>query len=464
MPVLTGTDVTSMLKVHYGSMQKVESVLYRNDPFFTTKLQKIRAGGKEYPLPITYTNSPAVGGDYTAVSTAAIRNGNNVSFNLTMGKLFGSFIIDPAEYLASRAQDDTFISIYALRMFGTMDSVRKLLTSAMYGSGVGDMGTVLAVDAVNFLYIDVAPSTAFAIDIGSKIMFAASISVAYRSPNPVEIASIADSGTGLTAGNVRITFSTPYVATVAVNDVVMLNGCRGASPNFAPILPIGFGQWFPTLANRAGSTWDTYIAVPFYGVNRSPRPSRLAGNFVLRDSGASEKYSDAVARGIKQARRGGGVPDIILLNDDDFQTIIVEMQAQRNFYQMVQGAPAKDKNVVTSGISAFQFAFSTNWIQYVYDSPATPKGVGYILDSATIMLVTFGNVGPITDAAPKSNEPGAPEVKSASDGPTTYQFLYDDMISTSDVDTENGKGIKVDFNVFATYGCSAPGHNTVVKF
>jgi hypothetical protein len=264
---------------------------------------------------------------------------------------------------------------------------------------------------------------------------------------------------------VRITFDVAIDASVTTSDLVMLYGCRGAAPNYTPLLPIGFAQWFPTVANRAGATWDTYIATSFYGVVRSSRPSRLAGNFVLRDSGASEKYSDAIARGIKQARRGGGVPDIILVNDDDFQTIITELPAQRNFYQMVQGAPSKDKNTITSGISAFQFAFSTNWIQYVYDSPATPKGIAYILDSAVIMLITFGNVNPImNDGTNSGNAPGAPETSSASDGPTMYQFLYDDMISTSDEDTENGKGIKVDFNVFATFGVSAPGHCTVVKF
>lgn len=450
----------AILKEYYGGdWQNVEAVLFRDDPFFK-EMRKIRVTGKNFRLPVTYSASPAVGSDYNEVADAAIENGDNISFALVPGNIFAAFVIDPKEYLATKDDRGAFISLYALRAFGTMDALRKILASCLYHMGYLETGPIVAVDATNFIYIDVDPSTVFGLDIGTRVMFAASVTTAYRSPNYVKIASIASSPT---AGLVRITFESAYVATVAVADQVMIKGGRDASLN--PLAPIGLGQWLPYLAHRTGGTWTTYIGTAFYGVVRSAWQDRLAGNYYRLTGG--EKLNAVVNKGVKLARRMGGVPDRILLNDDDFGTIIDELQASRNFWQAINTAGNKDRNVVNQGLSQIMFAFSTNWIQYVYDSPAVPKGVGWIIDSESIAWVGFGNIDTITSSAtpPSGNDPGAPKVtQSQGEMTKNYQFLIDDLFTTSPVDTKNGKGLKVDYSIFGTYGVKAPGHNSVVEF
>jgi len=309
------------------------------------------------------------------------------------------------------------------------------------------------------LYVDVDASTAMALSPGSQIMFAATATSAYRDPSPVIISSIQ---TVVATGLTRITFSSAYVAGVAVNDQLMIKGGRDSGLN--PNAPSGFGSWLPSVSGRTGGTWTTYIGTAFNGVNRSVAPDRLAGQFVQRNAGANETYTAALLRGLKLARRGGGVPDVIIVNDDDFGVLVNDAIANRTFYQDIQGAAATSKNKVTQGIDQFQMSFSTSWINMVYDDPYCPKGTAYIIDSQSVRLYGLSNSAPILKELPLSNEPGAPKASSEGEPTTNFQFLVDDMYTTSPVPLQSGMGLRVDFQFYGNFAVIAPAHNCVVLF
>jgi len=453
------SSVLAILKEYYG-VQDVEALVFRNSPVLG-KIRKERVGGKYIPLPMAVYGSGAVTSDYTQVTSQATNSYTGVSMQVTPGRLFSSFVLDPEEFLASQGDRASFISVFAIRAMLAMDDLRKTLATCLYHRGYLEMGPVLAVDASAKLYIDVDASTAMALSPGSQIMFstAADPTAVYRDPNAVTISSIA---TSASTGYTRITFSSAYAAAVAVNDLVMIKGGRDA--NRAPNAPVGLGEWLPTVANRAGATWTTYIGTNMYGVNRSVAPDRLAGQYVQRNSGANESYSQALMRGIKLARRGGGVPDIIIVNDDDFSTIVSDALANRTFYQDIQGGNAKEKNSVTQGITQFQMSFSTSWINMVYDDPYCPKGTAYILDSESIRLYGISNAQKILTELPLSNEPGAPKASSEGEPTTNFQFLVDDMYTTSPVALQSGMGLRVDFQFYGNFAVVAPAHNCVVVF
>jgi hypothetical protein len=260
----------------------------------------------------------------------------------------------------------------------------------------------------------------------------------------------------------RITFSSAFVAGVAVGDQLMIKGGRDSGLN--PNAPSGFGSWLPSVANRTGGTWTSYIATTFNGADRSVAPDRLAGQFVKRDAGANESYTAALLRGLKLARRGGGVPDIIIVNDDDFGILVNDAVANRTFYQDIQGGGAKEKNSVTQGISQFQMSFSTSWINLVYDDPYCPKGTAYIIDSSSVRLYGLSNSAPILTELPLSNEAGAPKASAGSEPTTNFQFLVDDMYTTSPVPLQSGMGLRVDFQFYGNFAVVAPAHNCVVIF
>lgn len=454
--VSSSADILAALKYYYGD-QFVANLLFRNSPVLK-KIKKVKIGGKAYPLPMMYSRGGAVSGDYTVVSTLATQNYGAKEMLVLPGKIFASFVIDPLEYLSSQTTTGAWMSILALKTFASLEATRKMLAVCLYGRGYGELGTVTAIDAGKTL-IDVAPSTAMGVDVGSNILFTSALGVAPRSGTASVVASIDDSPT---AGLTRITVASATVAGVVAGDTIYISG--GVDASYGPNMPVGLGGWIPSIANRSGATWTTYIGQDFFGVNRSAYPTRLAGSFVKRDSGNSEKYSAALGRLIKAVRRNGGIPDMIVVNDDDYQTIIEEIQAQRNFWQAINTGGAKE-NKVTQGLSQIQFAFSTNFLEYVYDDPYTPKGTAYILESDSVMLLGLSNSNPIVDdKGPQNNEPGAPKTTSAGEVTTNYQFLVDDYYTTKPASTSSGTGVQVDFNFFGSFAVSAPGHNGVCVF
>ena len=449
-------NVLALLKEYYG-VQDVEALVFRNSPILG-KIRKERVGGKYIPLPMAVYGSGAVSSDYTQVTTLAVNSFLGVSMQVTPGRLFSSFVLDPQEFLASQGDKMAFLSVFAVRAMLAMDDLRKTLAACFYGQGYLELGPVVAVDAVARLYVDVDPSTAMAISPNSQVMFAGiaagtGVPDVYRDANAVNVASIQ---TVQSSGLVRITFSTLYVVGVAIGDMVMLRGGRDAA--LAPNAPVGLSGWLPTVANRAGAVWTAYIAVAFFGVVRNVAPDRLAGQYVLRNSGANETYTQAILRLVKAVRRGGGVPDIIAINDDDFQIVMNDALANRTFYQVINSAGMKGENSATQGISQLQMSFSTSWINQVIDDPYCRRGTFYVLDSEAVRLFGISNTAPILTELPTGNEPGAPKATAEGEPTTNFQFLVDDMYTTSPIALQSGMGLRVDFQFYGSFAITAPAH------
>lgn len=469
--VTQDTSVLAVLKEYYG-VQDVEALVFRNSPVLRM-LKKERIGGKYIPLPMAAYGSGAVSSDFNQVTQQAANSYLGVSMQVQPGRLFASFVLDPQEFLASQGDRAAFISVFALRAMLAMDDLRKVLASCLYHQGYLELGQVNAVDTSGYAYVDVDPSTAMSVDPGSYIQFAATPTSAFRAAGAAYIVqSIAQQG----SGNTRITFQVAYGAGagVAVGDWLFIKGGRDINGN--PNAPVGLGGWLPSVYNRGAAAygsltqaqalaaWNTYVGTSFYGVNRSVAPDRLAGQFIYRNVAANEPYTQAILRAVKQVRRGGGVPNCIVVNDDDFGFIMNEALANRSFYQTINNGGKEGRNSVTQGIDQFQMSFSTSWINMVYDDPYCPKNTAYVLDLDSIRLFGLSNASPILEGIPLGNQPGAPKASSEGEPTTTFQFLVDDMYTTSPVDLQSGKGLRVDFQFFGNFSVVAPAHNAVVVF
>lgn len=460
--VTSDLNAYAILKEYYGD-QVVEFLVSRNSPVLKD-LRKKRIGGKYVPLPAAVYGSGAVSADYTQVTKQATNSYNGQSFLVTPGRLFASFVLDPSEYLASQTNRGAFIEVFALRAELAMDDLRKTLASALYASGYLELGPVRAVDT-SFLYVDVDASTAMALTpsnsagTGSQVLFAPTTVGAYRTSTPATISSIVMQGS---TGYARVTFTAAIPATVAVNDLLMLAGGRDINGN--PNAPVGLAGWLPSTGGRTGTAWNTQIATQFFGINRSVAPDRLAGQFVQR--GASESYTQALLRLLKACRRGGGVPDMIIVNDDDYGIIAQEALANRTFYQNINSTGKEARNKVTQGIDQFQMSFSTSWIDRVYDDPFCPRGVAYLLDMSVVELYSLTNIDPVLEDGgfTSGNQPGAPKAGEGMTPTTRFEFLVDDMYTTTPIDLQSGKGLRVDFQAFLAFVVKAPAKCGVCLF
>ena len=72
----------------------------------------------------------------------------------------------------------------------------------------------------------------------------------------------------------------------------------------------------PIVGKRTGATWTSYIAKPFYGVNRNAAADRLAGAF-YNETSATAKKTEAVQALLMKVRRQGSMADMIVMNDED---------------------------------------------------------------------------------------------------------------------------------------------------
>jgi len=460
-----GPNVLAILKVWYDN-QRVENLLFRNSPTLR-KIQRQKFGGKYYPLPMMYARTGAVAGDYRKALAAAADGPKNVEAQVTAAQMFSVFTISPKEYLASKEYKGAYMTVLAEKAFASNEALRKTLAASLFGTGCGEAGLTTSGAAANATVLTIDGRAAITVDINSQIYF-------LDSADPVTGNALASSANGYhnivsvdvnsaaVDGSANITISPPIANGVTVNasTMVMLYGCRAA--NKAPLLPSGLAAWLPTVNGRQGAVWSTYIGIPFFGVNRAVYPTRLAGSFVQGVNG--DKKKDNITTAIRAVRRNGGVPNLIVFNDVDFQSVMAEIAATQNAWQMTQGSDAGKNTTAVTGFGSLEWSFSTNFLKYSIDDPYCPQGTAYVLDESGIKFLCLTNNEEQMEDGVSDNMPGAPEASAQSEPPTQYQFLINDMLTTNPVDTDDGPGIAVTLQMFAQFMLPNPAHHAVVRF
>ena len=456
-PGFSAASVLAILKESYAE-KEVQNLLERNSPTLA-KLRKVPGYGKYYVIPMLYTRGGGVAGDFTLL-TATSAAGNTAA-KVPYGQCFSRFDISPKEHLASDNSFDSgaFIQFIREYFFASNEALRKTIAGAIFGMGYCEIAPLTAVDAGAQLYFTMKSFGAMMLDIGSKVVFSTGPTPGgtLRSASAVTVTKIVDNGDD----TVTVTVGSAYAATVAVGDWVELYGFRDGSSK--PLMFVGLRGWLPTIGNRTGGTWTSYIGTDFFGLTRSTHVNRLAGQFCLRNSGGGEKYTDAIVRGVRYARRGGGVPDMIVLNDVDYGTVIGEIKTATSYWQQINGPSASGEVKAVGGMSSVMFAFSTSWLQYVIDDPYCPVGFAYILESEAIGLAMLSNKKPLETSVPATNEPGAPKIASESVPPMEYRWNIDDLVATAPSDTADGQGARVTTQFYGAFFVRNPGHCCVVK-
>jgi hypothetical protein len=343
-------------------------------------------------------------------------------------------------------------------MFGSMEGARKVLAACLFGHGYGDLGqlpndvaaaaTSMALNYDTVIKLDLG--TVFYVTNGALPSDSFYDAVA-RTVSAIDGNTITWTGGGATAGG------------WAAGSWIEISGGRDATP--ARNMPTGLAAWLPIIAHRTGATWATYIGTAFYGVTRSTAVNQLAGWYYQRQAG--ETKANAVIQGIKLARRGGGVPDMIVLNDDDFHDIILETDAQLALMQKINTSQGGgDKNAVTKGLSQLKFAFSTSWLEKVIEDPYCPKGTAYILDSEVMEFAALSNTEELfNDGVGGENEPGAASVESVKEPSLDFGLKIDDVLDIDgNATSAEGPAAQVSISLFGSFVIHEPGHCAVVEF
>lgn len=463
MPVTSDAGLLTVFKEWYTD-KEMESVLWRASPVLR-EIKKNRVGGKTYNFAANYGSGGAAAGDATvAAAQAASGTSKSVQFACTPGTLFSIFTVGAQEILASENIRGAFVPVPVVKMYDGTAAFRRLFATALYGMGFGEVGQVvngatITQGASNTL--DVAEfSTVVKLDIGSVFL------VTNGALPSSTLRSLECTVTAISGTTVTFTASAGSNETWANTDWIELKGCRSGA---TALLPVGLAAWLPNLAARTGGTWTTYIGTAFYGVDRSVFADRLAGNYIARNTGASEKYIDTVVRAVKAVRNAGGAPHWLVINPDDYATILSEVNAQTTYFQQTDIGKAKSKsNEVARGLSDSKYMFSTSWVDKVYDDPYCPRYIAYIIDEETIEFAMLSNANTPTNDGISGNDAGVQAVNGVSTPDmkgNSYAFIFDDYVTIQPASlASSGPVLQVILQLYGTFALRAPGKNCVINF
>lgn len=459
MPAVTSdAGVLTVYKEWYTD-KDMESLLWRASPTLRA-IVKNRVGGKTYNFAANYGSGGGCAGDATVAATnAASGTSKSAQFSVQPGQLFSIFTVSAKDVLASENIRGAFVPVPVVKMYDGTAAFRRLFATALFGMGFGEIGhavvatTVVGSNTVDFVEQDVVQK----LDIGSVFLVtngALPSSTLRTSVNTV---------TGI--DGTRVTFTATAIETWAATDWVEIQGCRTGS---TPLLPVGLAGWLPSLASRTGATWTTYIGTSFNGVDRSVFPARLAGNYVQRDTGGAEKYKDCIVRGLLAARNAGGNPQWLVINPRDYQTVLAEFNGTQQLLQSTNVAGAKgSKPQAVNGFEETKYAYSSSWVDKVYDDPYCPRFTAYILDEETIEFAMLSNANTPTNDGITANNTGVQAVNGVStpDMKSAYSFIFDDYVTVQPSTlASDGPALQVVLQLYGSFALRAPGKNTVINF
>jgi len=467
--VSTDAAILAALKTWYTD-KKFQNLLFRNSPTLR-RIPKIKIGGKTYNFAALYTAGGATSGNYTvAVANAANGQAGNIEFSVPPGKMFSVFNINQLEKMSSQTERGAYVKLVVDKMFAANEATRKQAAAALFASGYGEFGTVQAGSySTSDTTITLNDDAIVKIDIGTTfdVTTTAAPSGALNADGPFTVTGINENVVTYTRSGTTTAF--------AAGEWLEFHGGRDGSGN--PNYPTGLAGWIPSYYNRTGASWNSYIGTAFYGVTRSTYVDRMAGWYYQRDSGASELYSLAISKAVRKVRRGGGIPRLIVLNDNDYLTVQNELQSYRNYWQSVDIKDPAGGPQFTYGIEALRYAFSSTYIEEVYDDPYCQQGKSYILDvgekddgeqasGGNIEFAGLSNSNtPLRDGI-KDNNPGAPAVDGAPDATENpYQLLIDDYLSIQPAtDAADGPAARVSLSLYGNYAVHNPAHTAVIDF
>lgn len=454
---MADAGVITVLKEWYSD-KPLEPVLWKASPVLRD-MAKNRVGGKSYNFVANYGIGGGAAGDATvAASQSAAGTSKSAQFAVTSGQLFSIFTVSAKEVFESEMVRGAFLPIPVIKFYDGTAAFRRLFATALYGMGFGEVGNaVVATTQVGSNTVDfVDKYLVLKLDIGSVFRVTNGATPGSTLRTSVNTVTAID-GT-------NVTFTATAIETWAATDWVVNEGCRSGAN---PLLPVGLAGWLPTIADRTGGTWTSYIGTSFYGVDRSVFPQRLAGQYVKRDKVGGEKYVDTIVRAVEEVRNAGGDPKWLVMNPTDYRQVITEVNAQTTYFQQTDMGKAKGKsNEFVRGLSDMKYMFGTSWVDKVYDDAFCPKNYAYIIDEETIEFVMLNNGNtPVNDGI-SGNNPGTQPVNGVSTPDmkgNSYAFIFDDYVTIQPASlASDGPAVQVVLQLFGAFALRAPGRNCVI--
>lgn len=368
--VLGGLDLTALnfaLKELYTD-ERVWTLTYKKNPLLAMISKFEKFGGKYLPIPVVYGRPTGRSATFATAQTN-ISPTDGVEFLLTRKKDYGFVRIDHETLLASKDDPAAFLRAKTTEIDGILETIGRSLAVAMYGNGSGVRGQL---DATTTL----ASTTILLRDISSVTN--------YEKDMVIRLSAANDGTGGVRAGQLQIRAVDRQAGTLTVdqninaavgaatvNDYISIDGDYGNMLS-------GLDAWLPT-TNPA--------ATAFYGVDRTPDPTRLSG---VKFDASGYPIEEALIELVSRVEREGGSPDYIFLNHAQFRAL-----AKAQSSKVVYNDPGTGAHV-SLGFKGFQIDGQNGPVTIMQDMNC-PNTRAYCLQMDTVKLYSLGRAPTLYD-------------------------------------------------------------------
>jgi hypothetical protein len=399
MPALDMTSFAGALKEHYAG-QRVQNMVYKDNPLLAMLPKYEKFGGKNYPLPLIYGNP--TGRSATFSTAQGNKNGSKiVEFLLTRSSDYALASISNEVLEASVGNVNAFMEAATCEIDGAINAAARSLAIGCYGSGSGTIGQVAtaSLGVTTITLVNINDITNF--EVGMVLKAATTEAATTIRAGSVTITAIdRDLGTLTASAN----WSTG-IAAIAQNDYLVPDGD-------ATLKVKGLAAWIPYAAPSATA---------FYGVDRTADVTRLAG---VRQDGSAKPIEEALIDLASRIGREGGRPSHLFLDFSKYADL------EKALGSKVQYISEKVGEV---GFSGLQINGPKGMIKVIPDQNC-PSNLGYMLSMDNWKLYSLG---------------GAPKILD-SDGMK--------MLRESSADA-----VEIRVGYYAALGCNGPAYSGVVK-
>lgn len=389
-----------VLKQHYTN-DRVENMVYRDNPLFAMLPKYEQFGGENLKLPIKY--GIPQGRSATFVTAQSNKtNSQYKAFLLTRAKDYSLASIDNETIEASKGNSNAFLEAATTEIDGAIESASRALAIDLYGNGSGSRGrTSSSGTGTSIQLIDIEDVTNF--EVGMELVF-----------------STAEGGGSVKSGSVTVNGVDRDSGVLTVDAMTAIDGGTGIAANDFLFqegdydLKIkGLRAWLPEVAPTSGDN--------FFGVDRSADATRLAG---IRFDGSALPIEEALVEAAARVAREGGRPDYCFMSYTKFAELEKALGAKVQYV---------DKHINPEiGFRGIKIHGPRGPITVIPDQNC-PQDRAFMLSMSFWKLYSLGKAPKILD----------------SDG---LRMLRE----------SNADAVEVRVGYYAQVGCRAPGFNATV--
>jgi hypothetical protein len=393
------TSFAAALKSHYTN-DKVENMVYQDNPLLALMPKMESFGGKNLPIPIIYGNPQGRSANF-ADAQANKTSSKLKDFVLTRSKDYSLASIDNETLEASKGDANAFMEAATTEIDGAIHSAARSLAIAMYGTGSGKIGQIASGQGTPTITL-VEPEDITNFEVGQTLVTSTADGGGSVKAGQVQVTGLdRDLGTVTVSGN-----WTTGIATAAANDYIFVEGDYDAKIK-------GLRAWLPDSAPTSTA---------FFSVDRTADVTRLAG---VRFDASAMPIEEGLVKAASRLAREGGKPEKVFMNYSKYADLENALGSKVQYIDMKVNAEISFRGIQING--------PRGPIQVVPDQNC-PSDRAFMLDMKVWKLYSLGKAPKILDT----------------DGLK--------MLRESSADA-----VEVRVGYYAQLGCRAPGFNCNIK-